>query len=101
MFLFFCQTNGDRVPLTEFEGIDVLANCVESSVLSVNRFYYGDLHNMGHVVISAMHDPDGRHLVRVRKIQVHITMPPFSLHEENHHERESRTFALIQFNSYE
>lgn len=35
---------------------------MESSILSVNRDYYGDLHNMGHVFISYAHDPDHRNL---------------------------------------
>ncbi|XP_071448697.1 phenoloxidase 2-like [Hetaerina americana] len=53
---------GKRVPLSEGEGIDRLGNIVESSVLSVNRSLYGDLHNLGHVAIAYAHDPDARHL---------------------------------------
>ncbi|XP_063832838.1 phenoloxidase subunit 1-like [Ostrinia nubilalis] len=51
-----------KVPLTEETGIDVLGNLMESSILSPNRGYYGDLHNMGHVICSYAHDPDHRHL---------------------------------------
>ncbi|XP_063832839.1 phenoloxidase subunit 1-like [Ostrinia nubilalis] len=51
-----------KVPLTEETGIDVLGNLMESSILSRNRGYYGDLHNMGHVFCSYAHDPDHRHL---------------------------------------
>nr|Q8I6K1.1 RecName: Full=Phenoloxidase 1; AltName: Full=Prophenoloxidase-I; Flags: Precursor [Holotrichia diomphalia]BAC15603.1 prophenoloxidase-II [Holotrichia diomphalia] len=59
----FVQTDGGgRQELTEFGGIDILGNIVESSNLSVNRTLYGDLHNMGHVFISYIHDPDHRHL---------------------------------------
>lgn len=54
--------NGQRLQLTENEGIDILGNMIESSILSPNRTYYGDLHNMGHVFISYIHDPDHRHL---------------------------------------
>ncbi|KAI7815440.1 phenoloxidase [Rhyzopertha dominica] len=54
--------NGQTIPLTENEGIDVLGNIVESSILSPNRTFYGDLHNMGHVFLSYIHDPDHRHL---------------------------------------
>ena len=57
------QEKGNDVELTEFEGIDILGNLVDSSTLSVNRSYYGNLHGMGHVVLSYIHDPDGRHLV--------------------------------------
>lgn len=35
---------------------------MESSILSPNRALYGDLHNMGHVFLSYIHDPDHRHL---------------------------------------
>ncbi|KAB0791115.1 hypothetical protein PPYR_02915 [Photinus pyralis] len=53
---------GNDIPLTEFEGIDVLGNMIESSILSPNRAFYGDLHNFGHVFIAYIHDPDHRHL---------------------------------------
>ncbi|KAF5284943.1 hypothetical protein FQA39_LY16898 [Lamprigera yunnana] len=53
---------GGSIPLTEYEGIDVLGNMIESSILSPNRPFYGDLHNIGHVFISYIHDPDHRHL---------------------------------------
>ncbi|KAL0868113.1 hypothetical protein ABMA27_008748 [Loxostege sticticalis] len=51
-----------KMPLTEETGIDILGNLMESSILSRNRGYYGDLHNMGHVFCSYAHDPDHRHL---------------------------------------
>nr|WBY50550.1 polyphenoloxidase [Odontotermes formosanus] len=54
--------NGNRELLTEEKGIDVLGNLMEASILSVNMNVYGDLHNMGHVLISLCHDPDGSHL---------------------------------------
>ncbi|XP_072391147.1 phenoloxidase 1-like [Diabrotica undecimpunctata] len=54
--------NGQTILLTENEGIDVLGNIIESSILSPNRDVYGDLHNMGHVFLSYIHDPDHRHL---------------------------------------
>ncbi|CAH0713396.1 unnamed protein product, partial [Brenthis ino] len=54
--------NGRQMPLDEETGIDVLGNLMESSIISRNRTYYGDLHNMGHVFISYSHDPDHRNL---------------------------------------
>ncbi|CAK1590064.1 unnamed protein product [Parnassius mnemosyne] len=54
--------NGRSMQLDEATGIDVLGNLMESSVISRNRPYYGDLHNMGHVFISYSHDPDHRNL---------------------------------------
>ncbi|KAJ8926016.1 hypothetical protein NQ315_009871 [Exocentrus adspersus] len=56
------DAQGNNVQLTEFEGINVLGNMIESSILSPDRGYYGDMHNMGHVFISYIHDPDHRHL---------------------------------------
>ncbi|XP_045467590.1 phenoloxidase 1-like [Harmonia axyridis] len=53
---------GQRVTLTENEGIDILGNMMESSILSPNRTFYGDYHNMGHIFLSYIHDPDHRHL---------------------------------------
>lgn len=59
---FAVDETGNRIPLDEVRGIDILGNMMESSTLSVNRQLYGDLHNMGHVFISYAHDPDHRHL---------------------------------------
>ncbi|XP_019754719.2 phenoloxidase 1 [Dendroctonus ponderosae] len=53
---------GKTIPLTENEGIDILGNMVESSILSPNREFYGDMHNSGHILLSYIHDPDHRHL---------------------------------------
>jgi hypothetical protein len=49
--------------LTEEKGIDVLGNIMEASILSPNMNLYGDLHNMGHLLIGLCHDPDARNLV--------------------------------------
>ncbi|EDV36953.2 uncharacterized protein Dana_GF13216 [Drosophila ananassae] len=57
------DTSGQRIPLDEVRGIDILGNMIEASpVLSVNMQLYGNLHNQGHNIISFAHDPDGRHL---------------------------------------
>ncbi|KAK0078419.1 hypothetical protein PV325_002520 [Microctonus aethiopoides] len=53
---------GERMPLTERGGIDVLGNIIEASILTPNPNLYGDFHNLGHVVISYCHDPDHRYL---------------------------------------
>ncbi|XP_023292341.2 phenoloxidase 2-like [Lucilia cuprina] len=59
---FVVDESGNRITLDEQRGIDVLGNIMESSIISPNRSFYGDLHNMGHVFISYAHDPDFRHL---------------------------------------
>ncbi|KAK9869376.1 hypothetical protein WA026_003133, partial [Henosepilachna vigintioctopunctata] len=56
------REDGQREDLSENEGIDVLGNIIEASILSPNRNFYGDYHNLGHVFLSYIHDPDHRHL---------------------------------------
>ncbi|MCW3465916.1 hypothetical protein [Chitinophaga nivalis] len=47
------------VTLHEDPGNNILGNIITSNALSVNRDFYGDLHNFGHVAISYIHEPDG------------------------------------------
>lgn len=35
---------------------------MESSVVSIDREYYGNVHNMGHLFLAFAHDPEHRHL---------------------------------------
>lgn len=70
MNVSFLQPNGRQVPLDEERGIDILGNIIESSTISPNREYYGDIHNMGHIFIGYAHDPDNRHLVGI--INIHV-----------------------------
>uniref|UniRef100_A0A6P7G6E7 Phenoloxidase 1-like n=1 Tax=Diabrotica virgifera virgifera TaxID=50390 RepID=A0A6P7G6E7_DIAVI len=51
----------NSVELTENEGIDILGNMLESSILSPDRDFYGNFHNMGHNFAAYIHDPDFRH----------------------------------------
>ncbi|CAM1332236.1 PPO3 (predicted) [Pycnogonum litorale] len=53
--------NGQMEALTPETGIDVLGALVESSHESINKAYYGSLHNWGHVIMASAHDPDGRY----------------------------------------
>lgn len=48
--------------MDETRGVDILGDIMESSMLSVNRDFYGNLHGMGHIFISYVHDPDHRNL---------------------------------------
>ncbi|XP_038106639.1 phenoloxidase 2 [Culex quinquefasciatus] len=54
--------NGQRVPLTEANGIDILGNILEPSKLSVNQQFYGNYHGNLHNLIAYSHDPDNRFL---------------------------------------
>lgn len=56
------QPDGDKVHLDDYNGIDMLGNMMESSTVSIDRNYYGDIHNMGHVFMAFAHDPEHRHL---------------------------------------
>ncbi|XP_035224697.1 hemocyanin B chain-like [Stegodyphus dumicola] len=57
---FVVDQNGAETPLDEVHGIDILGNLIESSYDSINAPFYGSLHNWGHVLMAAAHDPDGR-----------------------------------------
>ncbi|ETN67213.1 prophenoloxidase [Anopheles darlingi] len=59
---FIIDAAGNRIMLDEERGIDVLGDVMEASSLTPNRQLYGSLHNMGHNVISYIHDPDYRYL---------------------------------------
>ncbi|KAK3918236.1 Phenoloxidase 2 [Frankliniella fusca] len=53
---------GQRMNLTEVEGVNTLGSIIEATSTSPNKPFYGDLHNFGHMVIAFAHDPDNRHL---------------------------------------
>ncbi|XP_026816301.1 phenoloxidase 1-like [Rhopalosiphum maidis] len=59
---YIINTAGNQVRLTETDGIDILGNLMEASILSLNPNFYGSLHNFGHDAISFIHDPDNRYL---------------------------------------
>ncbi|XP_050525328.1 phenoloxidase 2-like isoform X1 [Daktulosphaira vitifoliae] len=59
---FITDTNNQQVRLTEMEGIDILGNLIEASILSRNPNIYGSFHNNGHLAIAYSHDPDNRYL---------------------------------------
>lgn len=56
------QGTNRQIPLDDVRGIDILGDILEASALTPNRQLYGNLHNLGHNVISYVHDPDNRHL---------------------------------------
>ncbi|XP_015437253.1 PREDICTED: phenoloxidase 2-like [Dufourea novaeangliae] len=58
------NAKGERIQLTERNGIDILGNIMEASILSPNQNIYGGLHNFGHIALSYCHDPDHRYLER-------------------------------------
>lgn len=60
------NVNGERILLSSDgstdKGVDILGNMIESSRLTPNKNYYGELHNSGHDFISLAHDPRNKHL---------------------------------------
>lgn len=54
------DNHGQEVPLDLERGLDILGAIIESSHESLNKGYYGTLHNWGHVMIAKIHDHDGR-----------------------------------------
>ncbi|XP_031783456.1 phenoloxidase 1 [Nasonia vitripennis] len=56
------NVQGGTQILDENTGIDILGNMMEASILSPDQTFYGDLHNLGHLAISYIHDPDHRYL---------------------------------------
>ncbi|XP_059480269.1 phenoloxidase 1-like isoform X2 [Neocloeon triangulifer] len=54
--------NGTTINIINDIGIDILGDMMEPSDYSINRPLYGDFHNLLHVAISLIHDPDLRHL---------------------------------------
>uniref|UniRef100_A0A2K6VB10 Tyrosinase copper-binding domain-containing protein n=1 Tax=Anopheles darlingi TaxID=43151 RepID=A0A2K6VB10_ANODA len=59
---FALATNGQRIPLDNQNGIDILGNLIEASSLSINYPHYGDLHNNGHNILGYIHDPENSFL---------------------------------------
>ncbi|GBO02665.1 Hemocyanin F chain, partial [Araneus ventricosus] len=55
------DNHGNEIVLTPENGIDMLGAMLEPSYESMNREYYGDIHNNVHDMISLIHDPDGRY----------------------------------------
>lgn len=49
---FVITPNNQRIPLDDVTGINHLGNMMESSILSPNREFYGNLHNSMHNLIS-------------------------------------------------
>lgn len=64
---FMVNSEGNRVNLTDDvtsgkRGIDILGDTFEADAdISVNSNFYGDLHNIAHIIIAFSHDPDFAH----------------------------------------
>lgn len=59
---FVVGTNGQQTSLMGRDGIDILGNIVEASILSPNPTLYGNYHSDGHNVIAYIHDPEQKYL---------------------------------------
>nr|CAR94712.1 hemocyanin subunit 2 precursor [Xibalbanus tulumensis] len=54
------STNGTEVSLNDEHGINILGEIVEASEHSINPDYYGSLHNLAHVMLGRITDPEGK-----------------------------------------
>lgn len=52
------QGDSQNISLNNDKGIDVVGNLLQSSILSPNRQFYGDICNIGHAFIAYCHDPE-------------------------------------------
>merc|ERR1711872_367917 len=52
--------DGSIINILNNEGINILGDIMESSEYSVNRYYYGSLHNTAHIVLGRQGDPHGK-----------------------------------------
>lgn len=48
------------ISLNNTEGINILGNLIEASSSSINPNYYGSLHNLGHIMLGRVVDPQGK-----------------------------------------
>merc|ERR1712126_661443 len=53
--------NGKYVSINDTTGINTLGQIMESSACSPNAHYYGSLHNLAHVMLSKVSDPQGKY----------------------------------------
>jgi tyrosinase len=56
----YVSVRGEMVPLNNEQGIDILGNLIEETDLSLDKDFYGSLHNTGHNLISFCIDPTGK-----------------------------------------
>jgi len=52
--------DGTNIDILNDKGIDIIGNLIESSTYSPNPYYYGQLHNMAHIVLGRQGDPLGK-----------------------------------------
>jgi len=57
---FIVDDHGERININNTNGINVLGEIIESSLDSKNREYYGSLHNLAHVMLAHVSDPEGK-----------------------------------------
>ncbi|XP_013776190.1 hemocyanin AA6 chain-like, partial [Limulus polyphemus] len=58
---YVVDSEGNEVSLNAQNGTDILGDLIEASTESLNQKYYGSIHNWGHVMLAAVHDPVGKY----------------------------------------
>nr|CCF55385.1 hemocyanin alpha subunit 2 [Caridina multidentata] len=58
---YIVDKTGTKIDIMNNEGIDKLGDIVESSLYSPNIQYYGQLHNLAHIMLGRQGDPHGKY----------------------------------------
>ncbi|KAK7028968.1 hypothetical protein SK128_013874 [Halocaridina rubra] len=58
---YIVKKDGTKIDIMNDEGINILGNIVESSMYSPNIQYYGQLHNLAHIMLGRQGDPHGKY----------------------------------------
>nr|CAR94711.1 hemocyanin subunit 1 precursor [Xibalbanus tulumensis] len=53
--------DGHAISLNNTHGINTLAEIIEASAFSVNPDFYGSIHNMAHIMLGELDDPQGKY----------------------------------------
>ncbi|XP_068212029.1 hemocyanin B chain-like [Palaemon carinicauda] len=58
---YITDKEGNIIDIMNDEGIDKLGDIIESSLYSPNVQYYGQLHNLAHIMLGRQSDPQGKY----------------------------------------
>ncbi|KAK7080671.1 hypothetical protein SK128_004649 [Halocaridina rubra] len=58
---YITSKDGSHISIMNEEGIDKLGDIIESSMYSPNIQYYGQLHNLAHIMLGRQGDPHGKY----------------------------------------
>jgi hypothetical protein len=83
---FVITQEGEKLSINNTEGINILGEIIEASVNSRNPNYYGSIHNLAHIMLGRVVDPQGK-----------FGMPPGVM---EHFETATRDPAFFRLHKY-